>query len=101
MRDWCDAADHPEGCMFDNGQTMVSAKRLALQKFDARRPLAKRFELLDLVLQPSDLGLFHFHRAQFDALVDGNPANVIDNSLASFQSMLAKLLKRLVRRCHG
>jgi hypothetical protein len=45
------------------------------------------------VLKPADLGLFHLHRAQLDALVDRDAADVIDDPLAVLDGSLAKLLE--------
>ena len=53
------------------------------------------------MLQPPDFGFLHFHRAQFNALVDRNAADVVDNSLARFQAMLAELIERGIGGGHG
>ena len=97
VRDRRDRADHAERGVFDHGQAVVAAEHLAAQELDARRPLAERLELLDLVLEPADLGLFHLHRAQLDTLVDGDPANVADDAFAVFESALGELLERFPR----
>jgi hypothetical protein len=80
--------------MLNDRQPMVAAKNLAGQKFHSGRSLAQRFKFFDFVLQPPDFGFLHFHRAKFNALIDGNPANMVDNSFASFQPMLAELVER-------
>ena len=77
-----DGADHAEGGVLDHRQAVVAAEDLAAEELDAQRPLAQRLELLDLVLQPADLGLFHLHRAQLDALLDGDAADVADDAAA-------------------
>ena len=86
VRDRRDRADHAERGVLDDRQAVIAAEHFAAQELDARRPLAERLELFDLVLQPADLGLFHLHRAQLDALVDGDAADVVDDPLAVFDA---------------
>ena len=95
-----DGADHAERGVLDDGQAVIAAEDLAAQELDARRTLAQRLELLDLVRQPADLRLLHFHRAQLDALVDGDAADVGDDARAVFERAAGKPLERLARRGH-
>ena len=81
-----DRADHAERGVLDDGQAVVAAEHLAPQELDAGRAFAERLQLLDLVLQPADLGLFHLHRAELDALVDRDAADVVDDPLAVFDA---------------
>ncbi len=74
-----DGANDSEGGMFNHGQTVVAAENFAPHELDARGPPTECFELLDLVLQATDLGFFHLHCSQLDTLVDGNAADVIDD----------------------
>ena len=96
-----DRADHAEGGVLDDRQAVVAAEDLAAQELHARRTLAERLELLDLVRQPADLRLFHLHRAQFDALVDGDAADVGDDAAAVFQRAAGEPLEGLARGRHG
>ena len=84
MSDRRNRADDAEGSMFDDGQTVVAAEHFAPHELDTRRFLAQRPKLLDLVVEPADASLFHLHRSQFDRLVDGNAANVIDDPFSIF-----------------
>jgi hypothetical protein len=47
--------------------------------------------------QASDLGFVHFHRSQFDTVVDGNATDVTDDPFAIFQRPFRKLFKGLPR----
>ena len=51
--------------------------------------------------QPSDLRLFHLHRAQFDAGFDGDAADVGNDAAAVFERAARESLERLARRRHG
>ena len=88
-----DGADHAERGVLDHSQAMIAAEHFAFQELDSGGPLAKRLEFFDFVLEPADPGLFHFHRAEFDRLLDRNPADVVDDSLAVGQAPLAQLLE--------
>ena len=90
VRDRRDRADDAERGVLDDGQAVVAAEDFAPHELDAGRPLAERLELFDLVLQPADLRLFHLHRAQLDALVDRDAADVVDDPLAVFDRPLAE-----------
>src|SRR5262249_29293001 len=98
MGNWRDAADDAERGVLDNGEPVIAAEDIAFQKLDARRSLAKNLELLDLVLQPPDLCLLHFHRAELNTGVDRNAADVVDDPLSDFQTVCTKLLERLAGR---
>src|SRR3954453_9149161 len=100
MRDRRDCADDTERGMLDHGQAMIAAINLASQELNAWRSLAECLELLDLVLQPADFPFRHFHRAELDALIDGNPANMVDDPLAGLDRPLLKLRKGITRRRH-
>ena len=95
-----DRTNHAEGRVFDDCQAVVAAKNLAAHELDAWRPLAERFEFFDLVLETTDFGLFHFHRAQFDRLLDRNAANVVDDPLALFDRPFAERLEGVGGRGH-
>jgi len=96
-----DGADHAEGRVLDDRQAAVAAVHLAPQELDAGAAFAQRFQLFDLVLQAADLGFVHLHRAQFDALVDRDPADVADDPFAVLQAPLAQPLVSLGRRRDG
>ena len=66
-----------------------------------RRALAQGLELFDLVLQPADLGLFHLHRAQLDALVDRDAADVVDDAAAIVERHGGEALEGLAGGRHG
>ena len=101
VRDRRDRADDAERGVLDDGQAVIAAEHFAPHELDAGRALAERLELFDLVLQPADLGFFHLHRAQLDALVDRDAADVVDDPLAVFDRPLAELLEGLGRGGHG
>ena len=101
MRHRRNGADHAERGVLDDRQAVIAAEDFAPQELDARRPLAERLELLDLVRQPADLRLFHLHRAQLDALVDGDAADVGDDAPAVFQRAAREPLEGFARGRHG
>ena len=82
VRDRRDRADDAEGGVLDHRQAVIAAEDFAAEELHAQRPLAQRLELLDLVLQAADLRLFHLHRAQLDALLDRDAADVPDDAAA-------------------
>ena len=96
-----DGADDAEGGVLDHRQAVVAAEHLAAEELHAQRPLAQRLELFDLVRQPADLGLFHLHRAQLDALVDGDAADVVDDPAAVVQRHGREAVEGLGGRGHG
>src|SRR5262249_21944223 len=98
MGDRRDRPDDAEWRVLDYRQTPIAAEHFAPHELDARRPLTKRLQLLDFVLQPANLCLMHLHRAQFDALFDGNPTDMIDDSLAVLNRSLLKLIERIACR---
>ena len=93
--------------MTPNGACSITARPWSPLKTSLRRNSTpgerspERLELLDLVLQPADLGLFHLHRAQLDALVDGDAADVADDPPAVFQRAARELLEGLAGGGHG
>ena len=96
-----DGPDDPEGCVFDHRQAMVATEHLAPHELHAGGAFAERLELLDLVLEASDLRLLHLHRSQLDALIDGNAADVLDDASAIFERPPGQLFERVPSRGHG
>ena len=84
MGDWRDSADHTEGSVLDDGQSVVSAKDFAGQKLYARGSLAQHLKLFNLVLQPTDFRFGKFHTTEFFGVVDGDAANVRDRLASAF-----------------
>ena len=101
VRDGRDRGDDAEGGVLDDRQAVVAAEDLAAEELHARRPLAERLELLDLVQQAADLGLFHLHRAQLDALLDGDAADVADDAAAVVDGHAGEPLEGLAGGGHG
>ena len=83
--------------MLDDRQAVVSAKDLATQEFDAGHGQADAPLLVDLVFEFADLGLFHLHRAEFDALVDRDATDVVEDPFAAFDGDAGEFLERLAR----
>src|SRR5690349_12340841 len=91
MGDGSDDADDAEWGVLDHRQAMIAAVDLAPHELDAGSFFAEGLELLDLVLQPADLGFVHLHRAELDAVVDRDATDMADDPLAVFQAPLAEL----------
>ncbi len=90
----------PKGACSITARPWSPLKTSLREELHAQRPLAQRLELLDLVLQPADLGLFHLHRAQLDALLDGDAADVADDAAAVFQGHGREALEGLAGGGH-
>ena len=90
VRDRRDGADDAERGVLDDAQPVVAAEALLREELDAGRALAEDAELLDLVGQPADLGFLHLHRAELDALVDRDAADVVDDAAAVVDRALAR-----------
>ena len=82
--------------MLDDRQTVIAAKRLAVEKLDARNSRRAQ-QLVDFVRQPADLRLFHLHRAQLDAIVGGNSPDVADDAFAVFERAVRQPVEGLAR----
>ncbi len=88
-----DAADDPKRRVFNHGETVVPAKDLAAEKLDTRCLFAECLELFDLVNKATNLCFVHFHRAEFDTVVDRNSADVVDDPLAVGHRSFAQLVE--------
>src|SRR5260370_42704683 len=79
MRHRRDDAVHAEGSELFEGDAVFAAEGPRLQSFDARRLFAGDDELLDLVVEPTDLRLLELLAAQLLGPVDHNTANAFDS----------------------
>ena len=70
-------ADHAEGSVFGDGQTVVAAHGVALEKLDPRHEL-NDLELFNLVIEAADLRLFKLHPPQFFGLLVAEPIDALD-----------------------
>lgn len=86
VRNWSDCADYAKRSMLDHRQAMIATEGLGTEKLCSWRTLAQGLEFLDLVFKATDLGLVHFHRAEFDAVVDRDATDVVDDLLAFGQA---------------
>ncbi len=96
-----DRPNHAERGVLDHGQPVVAAIDLAPHELDAGGHEAERLDLLDLVLQAADPGLFHLHRAELDALVDGDAADVRDHPAALLDRAAGEPLEGVAGGGHG
>ena len=101
VRDRCDRTDDTERCVFNHRQSTITAVGLSCQELSAWNALAERLQFGDLVFESTDLRLIHFHRAEFDRLVDGDSTDVIDGFLAIRDGPRAQLLKGLASGSDG
>ena len=51
------------------------------------------------MFESTDFGLVHFHRAEFDRLIDGDAADVVDGFLAIRDGTRTQLLEGLAGGC--
>ncbi len=87
--------------MFDDSQSSITAVAFGFHELNAWGFFPEGFEFLDFVNKATDFGFFHFHRAKFDTLADGDSANDIDDLFAIFDRSLLKLLKCAACRRYG
>ncbi len=95
-REWgngSNGADDSERSMFDDRKSMITAEGFGAKELNTRSSLAERLELFDFVLKSADLGLIHFHSAEFDALIDRDLADDLDDTSSMFHRSFAKLFK--------
>ncbi len=101
MRDRRDRPDDAEGGVLVQGDAVATAEGIGTQRLDARHALGTDYELVDLVFQPADLGLFQLLTTQLLRLVFANAANAIDSFPALVEIARFELLLRLAGRGHG
>ena len=81
-----DDADDAERGVFLQGDAVLAAEGFGAQELDAGDAVGDDLELLDLVLEPADLGLFQFLAAELLGLVDADLADAVDGLAAVVQA---------------
>ena len=89
-----DGPDHSERSMLDDCQTVVPAETLRFEELDSRGLFTEGFELRNFVFESSDFGLIHFHRAELNAIVDGDTSDMVDDAAAIGDRAFAELFER-------
>ena len=82
----------------DDREAKVAAESHALKELNARHKVATDLEFLDLMLQPSDLGLVEFNRAPLLSLGHAHLADHLDRFASRGHPEIAELFKRAMRR---
>ena len=86
VRHRCNHAQHTKRSVFGYAQPMVAADGLRRDHLQAGDFFTHHDQLLDLVVQPADLGLLELDLAEFLRLLDDDIADALDHLAAGFQS---------------
>src|SRR5580704_7544709 len=91
-----DGTDDAERCVLRHSEPVVAARRVALEKLDARHELDD-VQLLNLVVEPADFCLFKFEPPQLVGLFVTNAVNAGDGLGPIGQRGIAKFLETVIR----
>src|SRR2546423_15348421 len=100
MSDRGDRADDAEGGILIQGDAIAPAEGVGAHRFHARYALGTDDELVDLMFEPTDPGLFQLLAAELLGLVFADAANAVDGFLAVVEISRFERLLSLCGRGH-
>ena len=95
-----DRADYSERSVLGDRQPVIATDGVCPKIFHARYKLDD-FQLFDLVIESTDLGLFELQSTQLFSLLVTNPTDDFNHRLACGQRCVTQLLEALGRRGNG
>jgi hypothetical protein len=98
VRNRRNGADNAERRVFDDREAVVAAKDFRRKSFDALRVVTDVKEFVDFMFETTDFRLFHFHRAELDALFDANATDFVDHLFAFGARPFRQFFERLASR---